>query len=71
MQWDGAFLNAGFSTAAPEGTYLPLDADPERPTVAAQADDPGSLLSHMRRCWCGWRMVKRRAMVGETASCGW
>ncbi|WP_432043160.1 alpha-amylase family glycosyl hydrolase [Streptomyces cadmiisoli] len=48
MQWD-ATDNAGFSTAAAERLYLPLDPDPARPTVAAQREDPGSLLNLVRR----------------------
>jgi maltose alpha-D-glucosyltransferase/alpha-amylase len=43
MQWsDGR--NAGFSAAAPDRLYLPVDPDPERPVVAAQREDPHSLL---------------------------
>ncbi len=47
MQWD-ATPNAGFSTAAAERLYLPIDPDPARPNVAAQTDDPNSLLSYVR-----------------------
>ena len=47
MQWD-ATPNAGFSSAAPERLYLPLDPDPARPDVAAQTDDPHSILSYVR-----------------------
>lgn len=47
MQWDGT-ANAGFSTAAPARLYLPIDPDPERPTVAAQREDPDSLLHLVR-----------------------
>lgn len=42
MQWDDSD-NGGFSTADPECLYLPMDPDPERPTVAAQESDPDSL----------------------------
>jgi maltose alpha-D-glucosyltransferase/alpha-amylase len=48
MQWDGT-ANCGFSTAAAERLYLPIDPDPARPTVAAQRDDPHSLLSTVRQ----------------------
>ena len=47
MQW-GPGRNAGFSTAAPGKLYLPVDPDPERPTVAAQENDPESLLNFVR-----------------------
>ena len=47
MQWDGT-ANAGFSTAPPADLYLPLDPDPSRPTVAAQRDDPASVLHLVR-----------------------
>jgi len=47
MQWDSS-ANAGFSTAAADRLYLPIDPDPLRPTVQAQRDDPGSLLHLVR-----------------------
>lgn len=47
MQWD-ATENAGFSTAAAEDLYLPIDPDPDRPTVAAQDGVEGSTLSFVR-----------------------
>lgn len=47
MQWD-AGPNAGFSAAAAEQLYLPIDPNPNRPTVAAQQDDPTSILSYVR-----------------------
>ena len=40
MQWDDARPNAGFSTAPADRLYLPQDPAPDRPTVAAQRDDP-------------------------------
>ena len=48
MQWaPGA--NLGFSTAAPAQLYLPVDAAPDAPTVAAQEANPESLLNRTRR----------------------
>ena len=48
MQWtDG--LNAGFSSASPEGLYLPIDPSSDRPTVQQQKNDPASLLNRVRR----------------------
>jgi glycosidase len=48
MQWDSG-LNAGFSTAHPDALYLPIDPDPDRPNVAAQRADVGSVLRLVRR----------------------
>lgn len=48
MQWDDG-PNAGFSTAPADRLYLPLDPDPDRPTVAAQRADETSLLHLVRR----------------------
>ena len=48
MQWDSS-LNAGFSSAPADELYIPLDPNPERPTVAAQLDDEDSLLHRVRR----------------------
>jgi glycosidase len=47
MHWN-AEANAGFSTASEYDLYLPIDPDPARPTVAAQEEDPGSLLNFTR-----------------------
>jgi maltose alpha-D-glucosyltransferase/alpha-amylase len=47
MQWDDG-PNAGFSTADPSRLYLPVDPDPDRPTVAAQEADPASTLALVR-----------------------
>ena len=47
MQWDDG-PNAGFSTADPSQLYLPVDPDPDRPTVAAQDGDPTSTLTLVR-----------------------
>jgi maltose alpha-D-glucosyltransferase/alpha-amylase len=48
MQWDDAQPNAGFSTAPADQLYLPQDPEPDRPTVAAQLEDPGSVLHTVR-----------------------
>ncbi|GAA1081525.1 alpha-amylase family glycosyl hydrolase [Nocardiopsis composta] len=48
MQWD-ATPGAGFSTAAEDRFYLPLDPDPARPDVASQRADERSLLHLVRR----------------------
>ncbi|MCO8275863.1 alpha-amylase family glycosyl hydrolase [Actinoplanes sp. TRM 88003] len=47
MQWDDS-PNAGFSTAEADKLYLPIDPAPDRPTVAAQQDDPASTLNFVR-----------------------
>ncbi|HET7475493.1 MAG TPA: alpha-amylase family glycosyl hydrolase [Dermatophilaceae bacterium] len=47
MQWDGT-ANAGFSAAPAADLYLPVDPDPSRPNVAAQRDDPASVLHLVR-----------------------
>lgn len=47
MQWDDG-PNAGFSTADPDDLYLPVDPAADRPTVAAQRDDPASTLHLVR-----------------------
>lgn len=47
MQWDDS-PNAGFSTAPPDRLYLPIDPDPDHPTVAAQEGVEGSTLSLVR-----------------------
>ena len=48
MQWDGS-TNAGFSAAPEDALYLPLDPADDRPTVAAQRDDPDSLYNTVQR----------------------
>lgn len=47
MQWDNG-KNAGFSEANIEKIYIPLDPDNNRPTVAKQEKDPGSILNYVR-----------------------
>jgi maltose alpha-D-glucosyltransferase/alpha-amylase len=48
MQWSGG-KNLGFSTADPAKLYLPVDAAPDAPNVAAEEKDPGSLLNRVRK----------------------
>ncbi len=48
MQWDRE-KNAGFSAAAEESLYLPVDPDDDRPDAASQADDEASLFMHVKR----------------------
>jgi maltose alpha-D-glucosyltransferase/alpha-amylase len=48
MQWDVS-PNAGFSTAAADRLYLPIEAAADRPTVAAAEADPASTLHAVRR----------------------
>ncbi|MFD1661796.1 alpha-amylase family glycosyl hydrolase [Streptomyces caeni] len=48
MQWDDGPA-AGFSAAAQDRLYLPVDPSPDRPTVAAQRADEASLLHLVRR----------------------
>jgi maltose alpha-D-glucosyltransferase/alpha-amylase len=45
MQWDDS-KNAGFSSN--DKIYLPIDPDPNRPTVAKQDKDPNSQLNYVR-----------------------
>lgn len=47
MQWDDS-VNAGFSTAAAEKLYIPLDVSPERPTVKKQLQEASSLLNEVK-----------------------
>jgi maltose alpha-D-glucosyltransferase/alpha-amylase len=48
MQWTGG-KNLGFSTAEPARLYLPVDAAPDAPNVAAEENDPNSLLNRVRK----------------------
>lgn len=48
MQWSSG-PNLGFSTAAPEKLYLPVDSAPDAPNVAAEDKDPNSLLNRVRK----------------------
>jgi len=48
MQWSND-ADAGFSTCAPDKLYLPVDTENGKLTVAAQENDPSSLLNYVRR----------------------
>ena len=48
MQWTGG-KNLGFSTADPAKLYLPVDPAPDAPNVAAEENDPSSLLNRVRK----------------------
>ena len=47
MQWDNT-QNLGFSGGDADSLYLPVDPAADAPTVAAQQDDPDSLLNTVR-----------------------
>ncbi|MDR3342127.1 MAG: hypothetical protein LBT14_04950 [Treponema sp.] len=47
MQWSKG-KNLGFSTADPDKLYLPVDPEPDAPTVEAQEKDPASLLNTVK-----------------------
>ena len=47
MQWT-AGLNKGFSVAGPERLHRAVDPAPDAPNVAAQAEDPASLLNKVK-----------------------
>ena len=48
MQWDDS-ANLGFSGASADKLYLSVDPNPGNATVAAQENDPASMLNHIRR----------------------
>lgn len=48
MQWDSS-VNAGFSTAAPERLYIPIDANKERPTAEKAMKDPDSIYAVVQK----------------------
>ncbi len=48
MQWDSS-ANYGFSTAAPEQLYLPIDPSADTPTVEAQQRDKNSLYYEVKK----------------------
>ncbi len=63
MQWDSS-NTAGFSTAAPEQFYLPLDPSPKRPTVAEQEKQTDSLLNFTRK------LLELRKTIPALGNCG-
>lgn len=65
MQWDNT-PNAGFSTAAAEQLYLPVDPASDRPTVQAQEVDPASLLNQVREL-----IALRRSRASLQADAEW
>jgi len=48
MQWSSE-ENAGFSRAPSGDLYLPIDPDPQRPTVESEEKNPGSMLNFIRK----------------------
>jgi hypothetical protein len=66
MQWDDALPNAGFSTAEKSRLYLPQDPADDRPTVAAQRDDPDSTLHLVRRLIALRRSVPQLGTAAAT-----
>lgn len=48
MQWDSS-TNAGFSSASKEKLYVPLDPDPNRPTVEKAMADKNSLYHEIQK----------------------
>ena len=48
MQWNKS-KNFGFSTAAPEKLYLPVDTSADAPNVETQEKNPASLLNKVRK----------------------
>ncbi len=66
MQWDDGKANAGFSAAPAEKLYLPINLEGNRPTVAAQEEDPNSLLNQTRRL-----IALKRSEPALDADAGW
>lgn len=48
MQWDSG-ANAGFGNSAPDKLYIPLDPDPNRPTVEKSMSDENSLYHEVKK----------------------
>ena len=48
MQWDSG-INAGFGNSAPDKLYIPLDPDPNRPTVEKSIADKNSLYHEVKK----------------------
>ena len=63
MQWDHT-TNAGFSAAAEKELYIPLDAQPDRPTVESQQADSDSLYHEIQK------LIRIRQAHSALQSCG-
>ena len=63
MQWDHT-TNAGFSAAAEKELYIPLDAQPDRPTVESQQADSNSLYHEIQK------LIRIRQAHSALQSCG-
>lgn len=48
MQWNSG-INAGFGNSAPDKLYIPLDPDPNRPTVEKSIADKNSLYHEVKK----------------------
>lgn len=48
MQWNSG-INAGFGNSAPDKLYIPLDPDPNRPTVEKSIADENSLYHEVKK----------------------
>lgn len=48
MQWNGG-INAGFSAAAPDKLYIPIDPSADRPTAEHEMSDESSLRCEVKR----------------------
>ena len=64
MQWDGQ-SGAGFSTAAEDDFYLPLNPPADRPNVEEHLQREDSLLNHLKQLL---RLRKAHAALGADAS---
>ncbi|MFL6450897.1 MAG: alpha-amylase family glycosyl hydrolase [Bryobacteraceae bacterium] len=64
MQWN-AGEDAGFSTAPKDKLYIPLDPDPNRPTVAKEDKDPASQLNYVRNLL---KLRKASAALGNSGT---
>lgn len=65
MQWEDG-PTAGFSTCDPSRLYLPIDDSDNRPTVAAEIDDPSSLYN-----WTKGLLSLRRSIPALGNRGGW